>query len=197
NYQLGANWSSQSLSLGADVYRIDSTNLSSATACPAGITGACYATSAGVKFDGAEIEATYVLGAGLSLYGNLGLNNWTTNDGSVLQNSPKRTSALGLIYQDMGWYASLMAKNIGSRYSNVDSNGNNLTLGAYTVANLDMSYTLPRTLVGAHAVKIGLKVDNLFGRRGDFASTNSDINGNPLFFVVPTRSYQANFSVGF
>jgi len=197
NYQVGANWVSHELSLGADVYRIDSTNLSSAAACPAGVNGTCFNTSAGVKFSGAEAEATYVLGSGFSVYGNLGINNWSTNDGSVLQNSPKHTSTLGLIYQDMGWYASLMAKNVGSRFSNVDANGNNLTLGAYTVANLDVSYTLPRSLVGARTVKLGFKVDNLFDHRGDFASTNSDINGNPLFFVVPARSYQANFSMSF
>lgn len=197
NYQIGANYVANDLVLGVDVYHIDSTNIASATACPAGFTG-CAALVPGVKFNGVELEATYKLGGGLHLYGNVAENDYTTSDGSILQNTPKHNGAVGLIYQLGGLYASLITKYVGPRFSNVDASGNNLYFSGYSTSNLDISYKLSdlKTFGNGNA-KIAFKVSNLFNREGNYASLYSDIDSNPLYFVIPSRNYQVSLSVPF
>ena len=197
NYQAGANFVSGDLVLGGDIYHIDSTNIASATACPAGFT-ACAALVPGVKFDGAELEATVKVGNGVSLYGNIARNNYTTSDGSVLQNTPKTNGALGVIYQAGGLYASLLDKYVGPRWSNVDVNGNPLPFSGYSVADLDVSYRFAEWKpFGAGGAKLSAKIGNLFDREGDFASLNSDVGGNPLYYVIPKRNYELSLAVPF
>jgi outer membrane receptor protein involved in Fe transport len=101
-------------------------------------------------------------------------------------------AAAGLIYQDGGLYSSITAKYLGKYYSgNADAAGNNIFLGGYTITNFNLSYKFD----GGY--KAGFAVNNLFNTTGQIASPASDASGNPLFFVMPTRSYQVNFSVPF
>jgi len=197
NYQIGANLVAGNFNLGADVYRIDSTSLASATACPAGYTG-CATLVPGVKFDGVELEGTYKLTSAFSIYGNVAENNYTTSDGSVLQNTPKKNAALGVIVQQGDIYSALTIKYAGSRYSNVDVNGNNLYFGGYSIANFDLSYKLSDLKeFGKGNAKVSLKVGNVFNREGNYASLNSDVAGNPLYYVMPERNYQVSLAVPF
>jgi iron complex outermembrane receptor protein len=190
NYQIGANFVGGDLVLGADIYHIDSTNLSSAIVCPAGFT-ACATLVSGVKFDGEEIEATYKLLPFLSVYGNWAHNGYTTSDSSELQNTPKSSGALGLIYQQGDLYGALIAKYVGPRFSNVDFSG-------YTLTNLDVSYKLSEFKdFGKGNAKVSFKISNLFNREENYASLNSDVAGDPLYFVIPTRSYQVSLAVPF
>ncbi len=197
NYQIGANFVAADLVLGGDIYHIDSTNIASATACPAGFT-ACAQLVPGVKFDGVELEATYKVAAGVSLYGNIARNNYTTSDGSVLQNTPKSNGVLGVIYQAGSLYASLLDKYVGPRWSNVDASGNNLYLPGYALADLDVSYKFADWKpFGVGGTKLSFKVGNVFNREENYASLFSDIKGNPLYYVIPSRNYQASVAVPF
>lgn len=198
NVQAGANWSNAEFNGGVAVYRIQSTNLASGVACPAGVVGTCFDVSSGVTFRGAELEGSARLGHGFSLYANAALNDYSSTDGSVLQNTPKRNAALGLIYHDGPLYASLTDKIVSSRYSNVDAAGNNITLPGYAIAKLNVSYQfkgegalLPRDS------KLSLAVDNLFDHRGQLASLNSAVSGDPMFFVIPSRSVQLGLDLPF
>ncbi len=197
NYQIGTNYVAGNFNLGADVYRIDSTSLASATACPAGYTG-CATLVPGARFDGVELEGTYKVTSAFSIYGNAAQNNYSTSDGSVLQNTPKKNAALGVIYQQGDLYSALTAKYAGSRYSNVDAGGNNLYFGGYTLTNFDLSYKMSSLKdFGNGNAKVSLKVGNLFNREGNFASLNSNPAGNPLYYVMPSRNYQISLAVPF
>ena len=197
NYQIGSNTVTNGFILGADVYRIDSTNVASAIACPAGFTS-CDQLVPGVKYDGVELEVTYKIIPELSIYGNFAKNNYSSSNNTILQNTPTQNAALGLIYQQGDIYSSLVSKYIGSRYSNTDASGNNIAFGGYAVANFDISYKMSSVKeLGNGNAKVSFKIGNLLDRKGDYASLNSAANGDPLFFVIPTRNYQVSLAVPF
>ena len=83
-----------------------------------------------------------VLFDGVSLYGNVTSNNYSMSTvGDVLQNVPKNTATAGLTLNQGPVYASLMAKEVGQRYSGVDVNNNPIPFGSYTLVNFASSYT--------------------------------------------------------
>jgi len=192
NYQVGTTWASKQLTLSGDIYVIDFSNQSTATPC--GLF-TCFNNSGGVNYSGIEGEGTYVVGAGVSLYGNYAINNYSVSTaGAVLQNVPKNTAAAGLIYNQGPAYASLIAKEVGTRYSGVDINGNAVPMSSYTIVNFASSYAIKDGVLGKNA-KIGFQINNLLNNNSVYASFANDANGNPMFYAVPTRSYMLNLSV--
>ena len=169
NYQLGTTWTTKRLTLSGDVYYIDFSNQN--TAVPCGIN-TCYNNTGGVKYNGIEGEGTYVLFEGISLYGNYAINNYKMSDptASPLLNTPKNTATAGLIYNQGPVYASLMAKEVGQRYSGQDANGNAIPFGSYTVANFASSYTFTEGAGLGKNTKLGFQVNNLFNKNNIYAS---------------------------
>ncbi len=193
NYQMGTVWTSHDLSLSADLYRIDFTNKINSYGC--GIF-TCFNNVGGVKYDGGELQGTWMVVKGLSLYGNLGINNYSTSDGSILPYTPHTTAAIGAIYEDSKWYASLIAKEVGERNSGA-GNGN-IPFGSYTVTDLNVSYKVDTGWNWAKQAKLGLQVNNLFNRNDIYATYGAtDQNNNPLYFGLPERYVQANFAFTF
>jgi iron complex outermembrane recepter protein len=199
NYQVGTTWKDRRLTASADVYKIASSNWMTTTV----VGTQTYFTNAGdVDFSGAEGEATYYVGKGFSVYGNYALisyhiRNTALYGSSVLMNVPRTTSAAGVIYNEGQLYASLLGKEIGRRYSNVDVNGNPIPMSAYTIVNFNTSYTIPNKNGMVRDVKIGFQINNLFNKQGIFSSIASDANGNPMFYVLPNRYYQLSLSGSF
>jgi iron complex outermembrane receptor protein len=194
NFQLGTTWNSKSLTLSGDVYEVDFNNQSVGSPC--GIY-TCYTNSGGVKYNGIEGEGTYVIGSGVSLYGNYAVNNYTLSDStaSPLQNVPKNTATAGVIFSQGPAYASLIAKEVGARSSGVDANGNSIDFGAYTITNFASSYTFNKRGGLGKNTKIGFQINNLFNYNDIYASFANDANNNPMYYVVPTRSYTLSLSV--
>ncbi|HUW00074.1 MAG TPA: TonB-dependent receptor [Gallionella sp.] len=200
NYQLGSTWAADQLTVSGDVYEVDFSN--QITSSPCGIY-TCFSNTGGVKYNGVEGEATYVIGAGYSLYGNYAINNYSTSDGSVLQNVPKNTAAAGVIYNQGPAYASLIAKEIGQRYSGVTSDatgGTPIAMSSYTIVNLATSYKFGNGMIGKGA-KIGFQVNNLFNNNSVYASFANAVDpltgnaGDAMFYALPTRSYMMNLSI--
>ena len=194
NYQIGTTLVEEKLTASGDIYVVDFANQNVATPC--GIF-TCFNNSGGVKYSGIESEATYVLGAGVSVYGNAAINNYSMSTvGGVLQNVPKNTAALGLIYNQGSAYASLIAKEVGQRYSGVDTFGNAIPMSSYTIVNFATSYTIDPNVLGKGA-KVGFQINNLFNNNSIYSSFANDQSAaaNPMFYAIPTRSYMLNFSV--
>ena len=192
NYQIGTTLVEEKLTASGDIYVVDFSNQN--TAVPCGIF-TCYNNTGGVKYSGIESEATYVLGEGVSVYGNAAINNYAMSQaGGVLQNVPKNTAALGLIYNQGPAYASLIAKEVGQRYSGTDINGNAVPMSSYTIVNFATSYEIKDSALGKGA-KIGFQVNNLLNNNSIYASFANDGAGNPMFYAIPTRSYMLNLSV--
>jgi iron complex outermembrane recepter protein len=193
NYQMGTAWNTDQLTLSADIYYIDFSNQNTPTPC--GIY-TCYNNTGGVKYSGIEGEGTYMLGSGFSLYGNYAINNYSVSTaGTVLQNIPKGTAALGVIYNHGPAYASLMAKEVGQYYSGVDINGNAIPFSSYTTVNFASSYALDKNGFLGRNARVGFQIDNLLNKNQIYASFANDANGNPMFYAMPTRTVMVSLSV--
>ncbi len=210
NYQLGTTWKDERLTISADAYEIVSKNWMQGVGIQNGVY--VYGDAGNVNFSGAEGEITYNVGSGFSLYGNdaiirydiknpasfasakVGGNSY--QNGTSLNNVPKNTMAAGVIYNRGPVYASLMAKETGARASGQDANGNPLYFGAYTITNFNTSYALNEIGGWGKKASIGFQVNNITNKKGLYASNGNDAAGNPLYFVIPTRSYMLSLSVG-
>lgn len=196
NYQLGTTWKDSVLTVSGDIYKINSSHWMNQI----GGTGnnTYYQDSGNVDFSGEEAEATYYVGSGYSLYGNYALINYSIKSPALygvnfLASVPRNTAAAGVMYNQGAVYASLIAKEIGPR-SYDDGNGNPIHFGGYTIANFNTSYTLERDGNMVKNLKLGFQINNLFDKNGVFSTINQDANGNPMYYVMPTRSYMLSLS---
>jgi len=197
NYQVGTTWSTPTLTLGFDLYKIDFTNQIGHTSCGAGSPFTCFYNTGGVKYDGGEVEGTWAIGGGVSLYGNYGVNNYSTSDGSVLPDVPQTTAAAGVIYQMGGLYSSLLAKEVGSRTADVTyASGAPIQFGSYTITNFNLNYKLDKSAFLGKDARIGLQVNNLFNQNQPFFANMTDPSGTPMFFNIPERNFELSLSVG-
>jgi iron complex outermembrane recepter protein len=190
NYQIGTTWTSQRLALSADIYDIEFKN--KIVSSPSG-NGTIFSNAGGATYKGIEGEGTYYVGQGFSLYGNYSLNSAKdkTND-QWLPNTPKTTSAAGLIYNQGQLYGSLMAKHIGSRFGDT---GETIPLNPYTTVNFASSYTLKNVAGWTKSAKLGFQINNMFNKKDIYALGTYDANGNPMYFTLPERSFQLSLSV--
>ncbi len=195
NYQAGTTWQTAALSLSADVYYINFANLIGSTTSGSDVL---YFNQGGVIYKGVESEATFYLGAGLSLYANATYNSARDkgadlqNPGDWIANAPRSTAALGLIYNRFDWYASLLDKYVGTRYGDV---GNAQELSAYSTLDGALGYTFGADApVGVRNAKIRLEINNLLDSHKIYAvagtTAGSDAQGiSPyLYWTMPARS---------
>lgn len=198
NYQLGTVWRSDRASLAAALYAIDFSNMVKTTT----IAGVKYFSNlGGVRYRGAEVEGSYALGAGFSLYGNASYNKATVSDTSLqLTGVPKVTAAAGVQYRNGSWDASLLAKYIGSNWGDTgnDANGapiNIYRIGATTVANFSLHYSVRGAGWLPSGSKFGLQVFNLTGTHKIDALAGYTAGNVPLFYGVAGRSVMGTFSI--
>ena len=126
NYQVGTVFKTDRFNADADVYLIDIDNLVSSVTDPNDSTNTINFQSKGAWMSGVELEGTYYLGDGLSVYANGSLNRATykTNAGVPTFNVaslgafgangvPNSTAAIGAVFNRSGWFASITDKYIG------------------------------------------------------------------------------------
>ncbi len=192
NTQLGTTWKSDRLTTSGDLYYIDFNN-KIASRTIAGTT--IFFNEGGAIYQGAEGEATYYVGQGFSLYGNLSYNSAkekTTN--LTLPNAPKTTGAAGVIYNSGSYYASLLDKYVGSRYGDT---GETQPLSSYSVANLALNYKMSN--MGAlKDAKVGFLVNNLANKTDIYALAGYTGGANtPLYWTLPGRNYELTLAASF
>jgi iron complex outermembrane recepter protein len=126
NYQVGTVFKTDRFNADADVYLIDINNLVSSVVDPNDPTNTLFFQSKGAWLSGVEVEGTFYVGAGLSLYANGSLNRATyKTDAGVpsfnvaslgafgANGVPNSTAALGAVYNHSGWFASIDNKYVG------------------------------------------------------------------------------------
>jgi iron complex outermembrane receptor protein len=198
NYQLGTVWQSDRLSLSADLYAINFTN--QVTKHKIGNV-TIFSNLGGTKYRGGEIEASYLVGGGFSLYGNASYNKATQNsNGLQLAMVPRYTGAAGVIYHQGAWSASVIAKYVGAEFGDIAQDAQGNAIGIYrfrpsTLTSLALNYTLPTAAVLPRGTKLSLQVHNLADNK-----TLDDLggytgNGVPLFFTQAGRSVMFNFDI--
>jgi iron complex outermembrane receptor protein len=127
NYQLGTVFKTDRFNADADVYLIDIDQLVSSVTDPNDPTNLLFFQSKGAWMSGVEVEGTYYVGGGLSVYANGSLNRavYKTNAGVPGFNVaslgtfgangvPNSTASVGAIFNRAGWFASLENKYVGS-----------------------------------------------------------------------------------
>ncbi|OOG64394.1 hypothetical protein B0E46_06950 [Rhodanobacter sp. B04] len=193
NRQLGTTWSDERLTLSADVYSIDFNNLINSHKI-GGVT--YFYNEGGAVYKGFEAEGTYVIGDGLSIYANGSLNR--ANDkatGDWVPNSPHKTAALGLLYHNGPFRASLIDKFVGHSYGDT---GNSQPIGGYAITNFATSYTFAQDMGELKDIKLGLQVNNIFDNKSIYYLAGYTAQDNtPLYYTIPERSYFVTLSAKF
>lgn len=191
NIQLGTTWSSDRLTLSGDIYKINFNNFVQSHKV-GGITE--FYNGGGVHYKGVELEGTYMLGGGFSVYANGSLNRAIqTTDNQWNANTPHKTAALGFIYNKGPIYASLVDKFVGKTYYTANAE-NDTPIGGYAVTNFAASYTFDPHITDVKDFKIGVQINNLFNNTTVNAlAGTTGADGTPLFFTIPARNF--NFTV--
>jgi iron complex outermembrane receptor protein len=200
NVQVGTTWVGQALTVSADIYTINFSNLITSHL----VSGQTQFFNLGaVKYKGVETEGTYMVGFGVSIYANATYNSARkTVDQSWVPNTPNRTAALGVLYNHGPIQASLIEKYVGVRYGDT---GDTYRFGGYGSADAAVNYVWDTPGGAVKNVKVGVTVQNITDRKSIYflngysnGSTPAGYaNGNPLFFSLPGRSAQLNLSASF
>jgi iron complex outermembrane receptor protein len=184
NYQTGTALQFQDLAASADVYYIDFTNFIT-TQSVGGNT--VPENLGGVTYMGLEGEATYAVGSGFSLYAN-----GTVNSAKVSQthewvpNAPDATWALGVLYDQNGFNASLLGKFIGSRFGDTND-----TQGLSPLFTMDLAagYKLDKVDDTLRNTTIRLELNNIANVTKIMNLAGYTVGaGTPLYWTQPGRS---------
>ena len=193
NYQVGASYKTNALALSADLYYIDFANRISVQS----IAGTnFYSNGGGAIYKGAELEGTARLAPSVFAYANGTLNDAVYTARPVqLAGSPRRTAAIGPIFQNDRMFASVLAKYIGPQYGlDTGAQGlqNSLPLKAYTDVDLALGYTLP--ILNGRRIDARLNVSNLFDDHSLINVTGTTAAGAGLYYTNPGRSFFVTIS---
>jgi iron complex outermembrane recepter protein len=151
------------------------------------------------RFKGAEAEARWHVGDGLSVFGTYAWHDarfadyaqlfgdtLTQLDGKLLEMSPQHLGSVGLLYaRDKGLRANLVASYVGSRYLN---KRNTSQAGSYTTLDAGIGYAFERW-------ELRLDGYNLSDRRDPVAESEL---GDAQYYRLAARSYflTARFELG-
>ena len=143
NYQFGAVHKSDRFQIAGDIYYIDFNNQIGSSVV-AGQT--VFFNQGGTVYKGFEAEGTYLIDGGWAVYANYSLNsakfkNGNTSGVGTIAKAPKMTAALGLLFNQGPWNASLIYKEVGEQYA-VNNEPAAYKIDAYGNTDLNVSYTL-------------------------------------------------------
>ena len=157
-----------------------------------------YANAGGAYFQGVEVEGTAKLGYGFALYANGTLNDSAYNSNrNTLAQTPRRTGALGLLYDKANvlranddLHGEWIAKNVGPQYgqdTNAVGKYDQYPIKSYNSVSLDAGYQLP---VYGRRLSFDVQVFNLFNEQSliGFAATSVGTPTIPPYWVEPGRS---------
>ena len=195
--------------IGADVYHmtLDGAYTKAATADANGNFAWLYG---GKQINqGIEAEGNFVLGNGFSLYANGTLGTYKYESGLSVAGAPKDTESVALNYMQGPWKTNLSVKRVGKMYNDgTDSTGavvnQAFELGAVTVTNLFVNYTVKHPDAMTKETKVQLGVSNLFNSHkivgianATAGSTTAAPSLSDLLTVLPGRSVNLTMTSSF
>ncbi len=195
NLQAGSTWKTDKFTVSGDVYYIRANNFAQLNGA-----GTKVNQFGNTVFKGVELEGTYVLGYGFSLYGNYSYNKQNYADGTPVQFAPNNMYTAGLIYDQRGWYGSVIAKHIGSTYQGGNNGplpGGVYQIPGYTITNLSLGYTILNPTAGVKDVKLRFLVSDLSNNQSIYYVYGATLSGTDMFMTLPGRSYMLGGSVDF
>ncbi|TCM20645.1 iron complex outermembrane receptor protein [Novosphingobium sp. PhB165] len=161
NYQAGAVYHGHSLSIDADVYKIDFTNKFAQDLTAPASEGVVYFNQGAVQYKGVEGQITYAFDHGIAVFANASRNYAKTNNPdeprTQVANAPEYTAAVGVLYKQGPIRFSLIDKYIGRQWF-AEGEPDAYKSNGYNTAILSARYDIG-------PVRIGLEVNNLFNAR--------------------------------
>ncbi len=166
NYQLGWVHNGADFTFDADVYYIDFNNQIGSSVV-AGQTE--FFNQGGTIYKGFEMEGTYVVGSGVAIYANYSNNSAKFKSGNPagvgqIALAPEMTAALGLMYNEGPWNASMVYKLVGKQWA-LNNEPDAYKIDAYGNADLNVAYTFAHLGSFVKAVKLQASVYNLTDSR--------------------------------
>ncbi|BDU19386.1 TonB-dependent receptor [Dyella sp. GSA-30] len=201
NYQFGSVYKTDRFNADADVYFINFKNYAFSTTIP-GTTDAVYYVAKGAYIKGIEAEMTYYVGAGTSVFANGSLQDATFKGSRLdIPNVPDRTAAIGVLYENDGFFASLFDKYAGSQkgYNSsfnpdqASSVTSTISTGGFWQAAMSVGYGQNLSGSVIKSYKVRLQVDNLFDAHNLVINSVSGSTGS--YYVLPGRSWFASVSL--
>jgi len=189
NYQIGTVFKNNRFNADADVYYIDFQNYAYNGPIDSSGDPLYYGIAKGAFYYGAEVEGTYYLGRGLSLYANGSLEKARFKNSKIdVPTVPESTAAIGLSYDRGGFFASFTQKYIGrwTVYDAItnpdlpadptDINAlrgglvgggatNKLYNGGFSLSDFSIGYGFKLNNKFLKSVKARLQVSNVFNRK--------------------------------
>jgi iron complex outermembrane receptor protein len=211
NYQVGTVYKHDRFNADFDAYYIDFKNY--AYNGPSDTNGdpLYYGIARGAYYQGVETELTYFLGNGFSVYANGSIND-AVFKGSKLDvpTVPRHTAALGLVFDQGGFFGSITEKYVGSwvvydTITNPDIAGGGASRAArsdsYWIGDVSVGYGRKFDHGFIHSIKVRFQVGNVFNQK---VQVLDSIDANPAnaytkdaFNVLPVRNYFVTLSAEF
>ena len=192
SYQVGTVFQRDWLKLGIDAYDIEFHNYITSNTV-AGFTS--YFNQGGATFKGVEVEATVALGHGFAAYVNGSLNDSNYgNNGNNLAQTPRRTAALGLLYdrnnviraQDEV-FGNLIVKSVGPQYgldTAFTGQSDQFPIKSYNQLDLNAGYVLP---IRGMKIRTSVNATNLLNHRSLTGYAGQTLEAQPLYWVQAGR----------
>jgi iron complex outermembrane recepter protein len=202
NVQVGTTWVSQRFNVSLDAYTINFSNeIAPSTVIVDDISFKQFQNLGAVKYKGVEAEGTYAVGFGLSVYANATINSArltdqadASMDRTWVPETPNRTAALGLLYNQGPVQASLIDKYVGVRYGDTDDA---FRFSAYSTADAAINYFFNDSFMALKHAKVGVTMQNITDRKSIYFLGGYSGANTPMFFTLPGRSFQVNMSASF
>ena len=195
SYQIGAVINRPAFNLGIDLYYIQYENFVNSRTVGAVTT---FFNQGGANYKGVEVEGTLKLRPALALYANGSLNSSAyTANANVLAQTPRRTAALGLVYDKAGafregdeLFGSVIGKIVGPQYgldTATPGQFDTAPIKTYSLVNLSGGYN-----VELYGRRLSFKANlfNLLNNRNIIGYAGQTIGppSEALYWTNPGRS---------
>ncbi len=205
-FQVGTDYKSDSFAFDANLYHTKLDNSYNCGTDPTDITTTICVAAGDEVTQGVEVEGTYLVGGGFSIYANATLGTTKYQGGSLdgkwAAGAPGNTETLGLIYKDGAWNSALYTKRVGKVYNDGANPGDNAyVIDPVTLTNLFVNYSFKIPGNFAKQAKVQLAVNNLFDSHSvtGISGSASSANPSPSDYIseLPGRSATLTLTVDF
>ncbi len=199
-YQVGSMWKINRLVLDADAYYSRFQNAYTSYIDPV-TTEAVYTRPGDSITKGVEVEGTFLIGGGVSLYfnGTAGNAKYVTS-GLWVANAPKNTGTLGLTWQRRSWDVGFFDKRIGEMYNDNGTANQAVLIDPFHITNMFINYTL-KDRSRFQETKIRLSINNVFDQHNIVGITPATTASNlaspgDVLTLLPGRSIMLSVTAG-
>jgi iron complex outermembrane receptor protein len=204
NYQAGIIHKTDALVFDVDVYYIDFKNKIATVPGTSGANAVLF-NQGRVEYKGVEAQLNYAFGGGFSAYINSSINRATTKaSGLSIAGVPDTTAAIGVIYSQHGWSASLIEKRVGRTWA---LDGAAYRVDPYSSLDLNIGYAFHSAGMGFKSVKVSAGIFNLANHEAILSAsaknnavgsaTYGTVNAGDTFTYQPKRSSMVNVKTEF